>query len=256
VEVYQIITRDTVDETILQISETKGALMEMFANVVIDEPSPMPALPELDPRCIPPSPEKGQRKNQRPATSSSDVDFERQRIELLKLVEEFSMQHGKDSSPIKVPETVLSDVDSSILEVPTPPESEQPLSIDTTATTVQEGENRETPMPYLDLSSPQFSNHGRSSEEVTSMSMDLDPVESPVKPVMEANLDTGDEALIGNHIIGADSMILSPTVMSNLAIPESKDQIDSLPGQDSLPSSIMEAVAQSHQEQVNTPLLC
>jgi hypothetical protein len=263
VEVYQIVTRDTVDETILRISETKGALMEMFADVVVDEPSPMPALPKLDPRCIPPSPEKGQSKKQHPATSSSDVDFERQRIELVKLVEEFSKQHGKDSSPIKVPETVISDVDSSILEAPAPPESDRPFSIDTTTTTAQEVEDTETSKPYLDSPSPQFSNHGRSSEDVTLMSMDLDQehnqvitdVEPPVKPAMETNLDTGNEALIDQHIVGADAMILSPTVTSDIAVPESNDQIDSLPIQDNLPSSIMEEVAQSHQEQVNTPLL-
>jgi hypothetical protein len=79
------------------------------------------------------------------------------------------------------------------------------------------------------------------------------PSHSTIK--QDSVLSTGQEEISGYvEMRGGTSEHASASAR---VAPKSKDwnQIESLPIQDNLPSSIMEQVAQSHQEQVNTPFL-
>jgi hypothetical protein len=84
--IYNLLTTGTVEEELLRISETKGALLEMFTSLEDEDESSIPLMPEPN---IPSSP----RKKRAPdigiesVLSQSDLDLERRKNELLELVE-------------------------------------------------------------------------------------------------------------------------------------------------------------------------
>lgn len=84
---------NTIDEDLLRLSDTKGALMEMFSLEEEVQDTSIPALPECDE--IPQSPTKPGRpretKEQR--VSFKDAEFERRRTQLLEYVQEFQTSH-------------------------------------------------------------------------------------------------------------------------------------------------------------------
>jgi hypothetical protein len=114
--IHNLLTAQTIEEDLLRISETKGALLEIFTSLEDSDDADDSSIPFTPEPSIPVSPSK-KGNTDFGVENVSDVDLERRKNELLELVARFTNE-GDASVAVKSVDTQITREDDDVSRPP------------------------------------------------------------------------------------------------------------------------------------------